>query len=146
MVGTDSIVRLVKGAFPLGPNNDFQGRHAIAQNFLALAKMMLSAEARQAGFYPTFGTHDDAIAREVIALARKRGWRPGEYEFEFLYQVRPEWQRELRREGHAVRVYLPFGTDWWPYVMRRIGENPRNLLLVSRIARRRRARALESLS
>jgi proline dehydrogenase len=142
IVETDTTVRLVKGAFPLGPEHDFQGRRAIGRNFLALAEIMLRPQAKEAGFYPAFGTHDDAIAREVIALAHAKGWRPDEYEFEFLYQVRPEWQRELRRQGHAVRVYLPFGTDWWPYVMRRIGENPRNLLLVTRILRQRRAQSL----
>jgi proline dehydrogenase len=123
-------VRLVKGAFPLGPEHDYQGSTEISRNFLSLASMMLSPAARKAGFYPSFGTHDDVLAREVIKLARANGWQPDQYEIEFLYGVRTPWQRELRNDGVAVRVYLPFGTDWWPYVMRRIGENPRNLLLV----------------
>jgi proline dehydrogenase len=132
LVETATSVRLVKGAFPLGPEHDYQGRREIGQSFVALAATMLRPEAKEAGFYPAFATHDDALAGEVMALARANGWQPGEYEFEFLYRVRPKWQLELRRQGHAVRVYLPFGTDWWPYVMRRIGENPRNLLLVTR--------------
>jgi proline dehydrogenase len=93
---------------------------------------MLSREAREAGFYPSFGTHDDEIGREVVKMANARGWRRDEFEIELLYGVRTHWLHELRRQGVAVRVYLPFGTDWWPYVMRRLGENPRNLLLVAR--------------
>ncbi|MEJ3652140.1 proline dehydrogenase family protein [Actinomycetes bacterium KLBMP 9759] len=132
LLATPTSVRLVKGAFPLGPEHDHQSRSAITSNFLSLAAMMLSAEARKSGFYPTFATHDDAIGREVVRIADANGWQRDEYEIEFLYSVRPAWQDELRRNDVAVRVYLPFGTDWWPYVMRRLGENPRNLLLVAR--------------
>jgi proline dehydrogenase len=127
-------VRLVKGAFPLGPEHDHQGRSAIAQSFLVLAEQMLAPEARDAGFYPSFATHDDAIIDRVIGLAWASGWRPEEYEVECLYGVRTRWQSELRRHGVNVRVYLPFGADWWPYVMRRVGENPSNLLRVARVA------------
>lgn len=132
LLAKPTAVRLVKGAFPLGAGHDYQSAAEISQNFLSLASMMLSPAAREAGFYPSFGTHDDVLAREVIRLAQANGWQPGQYEIEFLYGVRPAWQRELRNYGVAVRVYLPFGTDWWPYVMRRIGERPRNLLLLTR--------------
>jgi proline dehydrogenase len=132
LTSTATSVRLVKGAFPLGVDHDYQSRHEISRSFVMLAETMLSTAAKEAGFYPSFATHDDVVARRVIDLARDRGWSPGEYEFEFLYGVRENWQRELRARGHAVRVYLPFGTEWWPYVMRRVGENPRNLLLVTR--------------
>lgn len=125
-------VRLVKGAFPLGAEHDYQSTAEISQSFLSLASMMLSPAARETGFYPSFGTHDDLLAREVVKLARSNGWQPDEYEIEFLYGVRTSWQRDLRKDGVAVRVYLPFGTDWWPYVMRRLGENPRNLFLLTR--------------
>jgi proline dehydrogenase len=125
-------LRLVKGAFPRGPEHDVQGRQRIRARYVELASRMLSPEAREAGFYPVFATHDDALARELIELARRNGWRPGQYEFELLYGVRPHWQMELRARGEAVRVYLPFGTDWWPYGIRRVGENPRNLILLGR--------------
>jgi proline dehydrogenase len=130
-------VRLVKGAFPLGPRHDHQGRAAIGQSFVALAERMLTPEARKAGFYPSFATHDDALVERVIRFARANGWSREDYEVEFLYGIRTHWQLELRRRGINVRVYLPFGTDWWPYVMRRIGENPRNLLRVARVTGRR---------
>jgi proline dehydrogenase len=132
ILDTPAGVRLVKGAFPLGPEDDYQGASAIDQNFLALADMMLSPQAKRAGLYPSFATHDDRLGRAVVAMASERGWLPSEYEIEFLYGVRSDWLRQLRQMGVPVRVYLPFGTDWWPYVMRRLGENPRNALLVAR--------------
>jgi proline dehydrogenase len=132
LLATPTSVRLVKGAFPLGPEHDYQSAAEISRSYLSLASMMLSPAAREAGFYPSFATHDDVLAREIARLAQANGWQPGQYEIEFLYGVRPAWQRELRNQGVAVRVYLPFGTDWWAYVMRRIGEQPRNLLLLTR--------------
>jgi proline dehydrogenase len=136
-----SAVRLVKGAFPRGPAHDHQGRQMITSNYLRLAGLMLSREARRDGLYPVFATHDDALARSLIDLARTNGWPPDQYEFELLYGVRPDWQQQLRAQGQAVRVYLPFGTDWWPYAIRRVGENPRNIVLLGRtlLARRREA-------
>jgi len=125
-------VRLVKGAFPRGSEHDYQGRRAITNNYFALARLTLSAAAKEAGFYPVFATHDDTLASQLIALAHTNGWRPDQYEFELLYSVRPDWQRQLRQQDVAVRVYLPFGTDWWPYAIRRVGERPRNLLLLGR--------------
>lgn len=132
LVGQATAVRLVKGAFPLGSEHDHQGRPAITANYFALAMAMLSRPARDAGFYPIFATHDDVLARRIIELARANDWSPDQYEFEMLYGVRPDWQQSLRGEGFSVRVYLPFGTDWWPYAARRVGENPRNFLLLGR--------------
>lgn len=93
---------------------------------------MLAPQARGTGFYPVFATRDDALARQLIAIARDNDWPPDAWEFEMLYGVRPAWQQELRARGISVRVYLPFGSDWWPYAMRRVGENPRNVLLMGR--------------
>lgn len=132
LLGTARAIRLVKGAFPLGPAHDHQGGEAIGRSYMTLAESMLSVRARRSGFYPVFATHDDVLARRIAVAADANGWRPGEYEFEMLYGVRPEWQRALRSQGHAVRVYLPFGDDWWPYAVRRVGENPRNVLLLAR--------------
>jgi proline dehydrogenase len=132
LVRQRTAVRLVKGAFPLGPEHDHQGRAAITAEYLILAGMMLDPQARDAGFRPIFATHDDSIVRRVAVLAQRNGWRKDEYEFEFLFGVRPDWQQRLRARDHSVRVYLPFGTEWWPYAVRRIGENPRNALLLGR--------------
>lgn len=132
LVQRRTAIRLVKGAFPLGPEHDHQGRAAITRAYLGMAEIMLGPEAREADFHPIFATHDDGIIRAVATLASRNGWPKTEYEFEFLYGVRPDWQQRLRSRGHSVRVYLPFGTDWWPYAVRRIGENPRNALLLGR--------------
>ena len=85
---------------------------------------MLSPQARAAGFLPVFGTHDDRLAGALMALARERGWAPDEFEFEMLYGVRTDWQLALRAMGYNLRVYLPFGADWWPYAIRRVGSIP----------------------
>lgn len=124
-------LRLVKGAFPERAL-DHQGRARIDQAYLDAASIMLSPAARDAGFLPVFGTHDDRLAGAIMTLARERGWAPDEFEFEMLYGVRPDWQLALRRLGYNVRVYLPFGADWWPYAIRRVGENPRNAWLLAR--------------
>lgn len=124
-------LRLVKGAFPERAL-DHAGRARIDQAYLDAASIMLSREARESGFYPVFGTHDDRLAGAIMTLARERGWPPDAFEFEMLYGVRPDWQLALRGLGYNVRVYLPFGADWWPYAIRRVGENPRNAWLLAR--------------
>lgn len=124
-------LRLVKGAFPERAL-DHAGRDRIDHAYLDAAAIMLSREAREAGFYPVFGTHDDRLAGAIMALARERGWSPDSFEFEMLYGVRPDWQLALRGLGYNVRVYLPFGGDWWPYAIRRVGENPGNAWLLAR--------------
>jgi len=124
-------LRLVKGAFPERAL-DHAGRARIDQAYLDAASIMLSREALASGFLPVFGTHDDRLAGAIMALARERGWPPEAFEFEMLYGVRPDWQLALRALGYNVRVYLPFGGDWWPYAIRRVGENPRNAWLLAR--------------
>ncbi|MBX6321462.1 MAG: proline dehydrogenase family protein [Rhodospirillaceae bacterium] len=130
--GGAGTVRLVKGAFAEGGGRAFRGRAAIRENYLRLAHRMLSREARAAGLVPVFATHDDRLTRALAAQAAAAGWEAGSFEFEMLYGVRPALQRALRDAGHTVRLYLPFGTEWWPYAARRVGESPRNALFVVR--------------
>lgn len=125
-------VRLVKGAFVDRSERAFANRAEIDANYLALADRMLSAEARKAGFYPIFGTHDDKLAIRILALAKACGWAADGYEFEMLYGVRPELQQRLLAEGVRLRFYLPFGEAWFPYAIRRVGESPRNIRLILR--------------
>jgi proline dehydrogenase len=133
-------VRLVKGAFPLGPEHDHQGKAAIEHSFLSLARTMLSPPARAAGLHPVFATQDDGLIRRVAELARRMGVGPDGYEFEMLYGAHREGERRLRAEGYSVRLYIPFGVDWWPYAVRRVGEHPRNALLLGRSLMRREYR------
>jgi proline dehydrogenase len=119
-------VRLVKGAFAEGKVVAFTGQAAIDENFMKLTALMFSDPARQSGFYPIFATHDDQLIEKIIAMAERRGWKKEAYEFEMLYGVRIDLQQKLVDRGEQLRLYLPFGTDWWPYAVRRVGESPKN--------------------
>jgi len=125
-------VRLVKGAFVGSPDVSFTSRQAIDRNYLELAERMLSADAKTAKFYPAFGTHDEKMIGPIEEMIKAKGWEPTQYEFEMLYGVRSELQKELVARGHRVRLYLPHGEDWWPYAVRRVGESPRNARLLAR--------------
>ncbi len=125
-------VRLVKGAFAESSERAFVRRADIDESFLRLAALLLSAEAEERGVVAAFATHDHRLIGTLEEMLRARP-RPAEsYEFEMLYGVRQKLQRRLQEQGHPVRLYFPFGTEWWPYTARRIGERPANALLVWR--------------
>ncbi|MCG8509199.1 MAG: proline dehydrogenase family protein [Rhodospirillales bacterium] len=130
LVSKGAMVRLVKGAFVGDSGIAFRSRKEIDASYRRLGSMLLSEEAKNAGVRPVFGTHDHLIIEALCAETREVGWRQGDYEFEMLYGVRPALQRTLADAGEAVRLYLPFGRDWWPYAVRRVGESPRNAWLV----------------
>lgn len=127
-----SKVRLVKGAFAASADIAFTNRRQIKDNYRKLISLMLSNEARQSGFYPVIATHDTGLHAHALAEAARNGWKPGEYEFEMLLGVRANVAKALAAQGERVRLYLPFGKDWWPYAIRRIGENPANAALLGR--------------
>ena len=79
------------------------------------------------GTYPGIATHDVRIIAHAKAFARRRGIVPGRFEFQMLYGVRRDLQHALRRDGWTVRVYVPFGEQWYPYLMRRLAERPANI-------------------
>ncbi len=130
VIAAGGMVRLVKGAFAEKSAVAFSKRKDIDNSFLKLSKRMLSSEARENAFYPVFATHDVSLIEKIIAIADKNGWSKNDYEFEMLYGVRRDLQDSLKKQGERVRIYHPFGKDWWPYVSRRIGENPRNLIFL----------------
>jgi proline dehydrogenase len=132
LIAAGGHVRLVKGAFADPRPHAYQGKAAIDASYLDQARRMLGADAKASGFRPVFGTHDDQLIAEIRLIAKNGGWQPGQYEFEMLYGVRSELQRQLRKAGEQVRLYLPFGRDWWPYAVRRVGESPRNAALLAR--------------
>ncbi len=132
LVAAGAAVRLVKGAFAESRSRAWTRRSQIDRNYLELASIMLSPEARESGFYPIFGTHDDKMVWPIVDMAKTRGWPKDGYEFEMLFGVRDELRDRLRDAGQSVRLYLPFGRDWWPYAARRVGENPRNAVFVAR--------------
>jgi proline dehydrogenase len=138
LIAAGAKVRLVKGAFVGAKDVAFTTEDEIKANYYRLVARMLSEEARESGFYPIIATHDDRIQAEALALARENGWPQGGYEFEMLLGVRSDVAEALARQGERVRLYVPFGRDWWPYAIRRIGENPANGVLLARslLARR----------
>ena len=139
-------VRLVKGAFAADSSAAFTRRAEIKANSRRLIDLMFSREARDTGFYPIIATHDDRLHRYAIERAAANDWRAGDYEFEMLLGVRGDVAEDLARRGERVRLYLPFGRDWWPYAVRRIGENPRNAwLLLRSLANARGAPAVASV-
>lgn len=131
-IESGSRVRLVKGAFVADSDIAFTTQKEIKDNYYELVTLMLSSHSREKGFYPIIATHDDRIHEFAISAAKKNGWKPGEYEFEMLLGVRSNIAKELSSRGERVRLYLPFGKDWWPYAIRRIGENPKNGVLLLR--------------
>jgi proline dehydrogenase len=126
IVQSGGAVRLVKGAFAENDDIAFTRRSEIDRNYLRLARSMLSAEARSTNFYPAFATHDAGLIDEIVNIASREGWKQGEYEFEMLFGVRRDLQEKLVQRGQRLRLYIPFGRDWWPYAVRRVGESLRN--------------------
>jgi proline dehydrogenase len=137
LVRQGAAVRLVKGAFAEPKDRAWRRKQDIDRNYIRMAELLLSPEARAKGVYPIFGTHDDHILNAIRPLAAKNAWDAAEYEIEMLFGVRPSYQEQLANEGHTVRLYLPFGTEWWPYSIRRVGENAANVkFLLEAIVRR----------
>ena len=77
--------------------------------------------------YPMIASHDPRMIQIASSLASRHGRRPGTYEFQMLYGIRPEEQKRLARAGESVRVYIPYGQEWYGYLMRRLAERPQNL-------------------
>lgn len=85
-----------------------------------------------AGRYPMIATHDERLIRHTIRAAERLDRRPETFEFQLLYGIRRDLQRRLRQDGYRVRVYVPFGTQWYPYLLRRLAERPANLMFFLR--------------
>src|SRR6185295_16502527 len=97
-----------------------------------LIELMLGREARCSGFYPIVATHDDRLQEFAARCAAAQDWRDGHWEYEMLLGVRGDLARAQARRGASMRLYTPFGEDWWPYALRRIGESPANAWLLAR--------------
>jgi len=125
-------VRLVKGAFPESADIAYTTTKEIKQNYHRVIDIMFGTAARNSGFYPIIATHDHTLHEYTISVARKNSWDQGSYEFEMLYGARNDVAQKLADQGEKIRLYLPFGKDWWPYATRRIGENPSGAFLLLR--------------
>lgn len=120
-------IRLCKGAYKEPPEVAYPRKADVDQNFLKLSQMLLSSP-----IYHGLATHDEAIVEATKAYVASRGIGREHFEFQMLYGVRRDLQRNLVRDGYKVRVYVPFGTEWYPYFMRRLAERPANLLFLAR--------------
>jgi len=120
-------VRLVKGAYREPPSEAIPRKQDVDANYVALMKTLLDR-----GFYPAIATHDEKIIRQAIDYVRIRGIQSESFEFQMLYGIRRDLQRKLTKQGYRLRLYVPYGTEWYPYFMRRLAERPANLWFVLR--------------
>jgi proline dehydrogenase len=118
-------VRLVKGAYKEPPAVAYQQKADVRASFIKLARILLDH-----GTYPAIATHDPEAIEQVCAYAKERAIAPDRFEFQMLYGIRRDLQLSLAAQGHQVRVYVPFGREWFPYFMRRLGERPANVAFV----------------
>jgi proline dehydrogenase len=118
-------IRLCKGAYKEKPEIAFQEKAEVDANFVSLMKILLKS-----GTYHGIATHDPKMIEATIAFARSEGIPATAFEFQMLYGVRRDLQEQLVREGWRMRVYIPFGTEWYPYLMRRLAERPANLIFI----------------
>lgn len=122
-----SRVRLCKGAYMEPADVAFQERVEVDKSYVRCLKVLLGGQG-----YPMIATHDPRMVQIASSLASRFGRRPGTYEFQMLYGIRPEEQKRLAAAGETVRVYVPYGTEWYGYLMRRLAEKPQNLAFFAR--------------
>ena len=120
-------IRLVKGAYKEPPDIAFPRKQEVDQNFLKLMPKLLAS-----GGFHAIATHDDHLNAATVQFARQRGIPPDRFEFQLLHGIRRQLQRDLLKQGWGVRVYVPYGRDWYAYFMRRLAERPANLLFLLR--------------
>ncbi len=123
-------VRLCKGAYKEPPGIAYQRKREVDRNYIKLMEMLLSPEARAKGAYAALATHDERMIRHAQELERRWGIGREEFEFQMLYGIRRELQQRLADEGYRVRIYVSYGTEWYPFYMRRLAERPANLLFL----------------
>lgn len=137
LVTDGATVRLCKGAYMEPPNVAYPDKDDTDDNFVRLMKILLSDEARVNGVYPAIATHDEAMIDATIEYAERHNVRRDMFEFQLLFGVRRELQQTLVDDGFRVRIYVPYGTAWYPYFMRRLAERPANLwFFLSNLIRR----------
>ena len=118
-------IRLCKGAYKEPAEIAFQAKEEVDANFVKLMKILLKS-----GVYHGIATHDPKMIDATIAFARAENIPPAAFEFQMLYGVRRDLQEQLVKDGWGMRVYIPFGTEWYPYLMRRLAERPANVLFI----------------
>ncbi len=120
-------VRVCKGAYAESEEIAWHASDVVDRSFVKLAKLLLDADA-----YPGIATHDPRMIDAVERHVRAKGIGLDRFEFQMLYGIRRDLQRQLRERGYRLRIYVPYGTEWFPYFMRRLAERPANVLFLVR--------------
>jgi proline dehydrogenase len=119
-------IRLCKGAYKEPADIAYQAKSEVDANYVKLMKILMKS-----GIYHGLATHDERIIREAKAFAAKENIARDAFEFQMLYGIRRDLQQSLVREGWRMRVYVPFGAEWYPYLMRRLAERPANAWFIA---------------
>jgi proline dehydrogenase len=127
LVAVGCRIRLCKGAYLEPPEVAFPRKEDVDNNFVKLMKILL-----ESGIFHAIATHDPRMIDATREFAAKQNIAKDGFEFQMLYGIRADLQRELLREGYVMRVYIPYGRDWFPYFMRRLAERPANLFFLAR--------------
>ena len=125
LIGVKARVRLCKGAYQEPATVAFPAKGDVDRSYVELIERLL-----ERGHRPAVATHDPALIAHVRRFVEARGIAADRFEFQMLYGIRRDLQEELRRAGFRVRVYVPFGTQWYPYLMRRLAERPANVAFI----------------
>ena len=125
-------IRLCKGAYKEPANVAFPKKKDVDANYVRLMQMLLAS-----GFYHGIATHDPAMIAATIRFAAAKQISKDDFEFQMLYGVRTDLQRRLVKDGYRLRIYIPYGRDWFPYFMRRLAERPANVVFFARNLLRR---------
>jgi proline dehydrogenase len=125
LIAEGTRVRLCKGAYDEPASVAFAGKAEVDASFRSLMERLL-----RTGSYPALATHDPRLIAAACDLARREGIAPSRFEFQMLYGIRRDLQADLVRDGWTVRVYVPFGREWYPYFMRRLAERPANVVFL----------------
>ena len=120
-------IRLCKGAYKESAEIAFPLKSDVDANYVKLMKILMKS-----GIYHGLATHDESIIQQAQAFAIREKISRDSFEFQMLYGIRRDLQRKLARDGWRVRIYIPFGSEWYPYFMRRLGERPANVLFIAR--------------
>jgi proline dehydrogenase len=120
-------IRLCKGAYKEPPEIAFQKKSEVDENYIKLMKILMKS-----GIYHGLATHDEAIINEAKAFATRENIARNAFEFQMLHGIRRDLQQGLVKDGWRMRVYIPFGSEWYPYLMRRLAERPANVLFIAR--------------
>ena len=125
LIALKALVRLCKGAYLEPPEIAFPDKKDVDRNYVRLMERLLVE-----GNYPGIATHDEKILEHARRFVSRQGIPSSRFEFQMLYGVRRDLQNRLRQQGFNMRVYIPFGTQWYPYLMRRLAERPANIAFI----------------